>query len=367
MAALRKRGKIWYVDCYFEGRRRLISTKTSNYQLAKEIRLRVETDISKGIFLPEKTHKSNITLQEFFDEYFKIASVEKNIKTIKNERHYAKKLIATVGNIFLKNLSVKMLDHWKATIIGETSPTTFNIQYRFLHAALNRAIRWGYLENNPVAKITKMKIDEHRLYLTVEETRRVFNKIDQHLLQLRSRKRPTKVALFRKCAVFLLNTGLRIGEVPRLQMKDIDFSNRVIHVEKTKTHLSRTVPLTPEALAILHSLDDSLFQNLREDYVSKHFAYFLKKADLIGFKQHSLRHTFATRLVECGVDLFVISKILGHTSMKTTMIYAKAGVNTLRSAIGQLELGLASIQIGDTKDGKEENTDIRQGDLETGK
>jgi integrase len=358
MAALRKRGKIWYVDCYFEGRRRLVSTKTSDFQLAKEVRLRVESDISKGIFLPEKTHKSNITLQEFFDEYFKIASVEKNIKTIKNERHYAKKLITTVGNIFLKNLSVKMLDHWKAMIIGETSPTTFNIQYRFLHAALNRAIRWGYLENNPVGRITKMKIDERRLYLTQEETRRVFNAIGNDLKQL-SPNRYSKLALFKKCSEFLLNTGLRISEAHNLQMKDVDFSKRVIHIEKSKTHLTRTVPLTPEAFEILRSLEGDLFQNIREEYVSKRFGHYLKQVGLTGFKLHSLRHTFATRLVECGIDLLSISRILGHTDIKTTMIYAKADMNTLQNAIRHLDLGLASIQIGDTVDRKEENTIIK--------
>ncbi len=367
MAALRKRGRIWYVDCYYEGRRRLVSTKTSNYETAKKIRDRIEIEIALGIFLPDKARAIKITFQEFFDEYFKIVSNQKAKNTIRNEKQYARQAVEIVGNIFLKDITTRKMDEWKARIINETSPTTFNIRYRFLHAAFNRAIRWGYLDKNPLANVTKVKVDEHRLYLTKEETIKVFNAIDKRLLRLQSRKRHTKMPLFKKCAVFLLNTGLRIGEACQLQMRDVDLSNKVIHVEKTKTYLSRIVPLTPDALEILSSLDDSLFQNLTEGYVSHEFGRSLTEAGLVGFKQHSLRHTFATRLVECGVDLFVISKILGHTSMKTTMIYAKAGVNTLRSAIGLLDVGLHSIQNSDTKDGKEENTVIRQGDLETGK
>ena len=61
------------------------------------------------------------------------------------------------------------------------------------------------------------------------------------------------------------------------------------------------------------------------------------KAKLSGFKQHSLRHTFATRLLALGVDISIVSKLLGHSSIETTMIYAKATLDTLRGAIRTLD------------------------------
>ncbi len=58
-----------------------------------------------------------------------------------------------------------------------------------------------------------------------------------------------------------------------------------------------------------------------------------KKADLNGFKLHSLRHTFATQLIDRGVDVLTVSKILGHSDIKTTMIYAKVRLESLRNAV----------------------------------
>lgn len=55
-----------------------------------------------------------------------------------------------------------------------------------------------------------------------------------------------------------------------------------------------------------------------------------------GFKLHSLRHTFATRLILLGVDIYTVSKILGHSDIKTSMVYAKTTLGTLQSAISRL-------------------------------
>ena len=57
-----------------------------------------------------------------------------------------------------------------------------------------------------------------------------------------------------------------------------------------------------------------------------------------GIKLHSLRHTFATRLIELGVDILTIARLLGHADIKTTMIYAKAELGALRSAVKKLDM-----------------------------
>jgi integrase/recombinase XerD len=59
---------------------------------------------------------------------------------------------------------------------------------------------------------------------------------------------------------------------------------------------------------------------------------------LDGIKLHSLRHTFATRLIELGVDILTIARLLGHADIKTTMIYAKAELGALRSAVKKLDM-----------------------------
>jgi hypothetical protein len=86
------------------------------------------------------------------------------------------------------------------------------------------------------------------------------------------------------------------------------------------------------------SWERTCFAGLNKTLVTHKFTYDASKAKLKGFKLHSLRHTFATRLIELGVDILAVSKLLGHSDIKTTMVYAKAGVGVLRSAVERLDL-----------------------------
>jgi site-specific recombinase XerD len=72
--------------------------------------------------------------------------------------------------------------------------------------------------------------------------------------------------------------------------------------------------------------------------VSRKFAYYLRRAGLIGFKLHSLRHSFATILLSRGVDLYTVSRLLGRSDIRTSMIFAKARMDTLKEAVDRLEL-----------------------------
>jgi site-specific recombinase XerD len=72
-------------------------------------------------------------------------------------------------------------------------------------------------------------------------------------------------------------------------------------------------------------------------YVSHQFKSFCTAVELERFKLHSLRHTFVTEIVERGVDIMVVGKLIGHSNIKTAMIYAKAGDIIKRCAIDKLE------------------------------
>jgi integrase len=133
-----------------------------------------------------------------------------------------------------------------------------------------------------------------------------------------------------------------------LKMKDINLDQKVIYIEKSKTKQTRIVPLSQRALTILQELGPELFNGLNKHDVTEKFREYLGKAGLVGFKLHSLRHTFSCWLVAAGVDLFTISRLLGHTDIKTTMVYAKVDVSTLKSAVSKLEIGYQDIIHGDT-------------------
>ena len=76
---------------------------------------------------------------------------------------------------------------------------------------------------------------------------------------------------------------------------------------------------------------------LKKNTATQKFRSAASRAGLNGFKLHSLHHTFATRLIELGVDILTVSKLLGHSDIRTTMIYPKAGVSVLRNAVERLD------------------------------
>lgn len=166
-----------------------------------------------------------------------------------------------------------------------------------------------------------------------------------------------------------LSTGMRIGELCGLQWGDIDFANQTISVQrtiqriydpgaKTKTRIiigepktmssRRTVPLSTTILPILHRLKSH--QN--SDYLltgastfieprtyREYFSTLLKKSDVEHINFHSLRHTFATRLIENGADYKTVSTILGHSSINMTLnLYVHPQLSHQRNAVEMFSL-----------------------------
>ncbi|MFN0157072.1 MAG: tyrosine-type recombinase/integrase [Bacteroidota bacterium] len=300
----------------------------------------IQGRIATGKFDLRDYDKKEITLSKFFSEYFSAVEPMKGPATIANERNYADKFLKFVGDINLRAIDQHLLDKWKGSLLGTVSPTTFNIERRSLHAALNKAVKWEYLDKNPMSSVETVKPTEHRLYLTNDEVTRLFNVIDGLIEGATSRRSRRSFQQFEWFVKFLLHTGLRRGEAIRLRPQDIDHARGQygsIHIEQTKSKRTRTVPLTQSASEILQGLGNELFSRMNKNHASRRFAFVAREANLIGFKLHSLRHTFATNLISIGVDLYAVSRLLGHADVHTTMIYAKVNAKTLEQAILKLD------------------------------
>jgi integrase len=342
MATLRKRfakkGPVFDVDFVYRGKRYVKSTGTSDPHIAKQILHDILGKIARGKFDLEIYERKHLKLSEFFEEYFSFAKSFKRASTIYNERSIAKKFISFVGDTELGALeNPRLLDKWKADTLSTLAPATFNIRRRFLQAAFTVAVRWKYLEINPFKGIAKAPYTEKRLFMTDEELQAIFDLIDKDLETLRVKKHIAFLTKFRMFLIFLLNTGLRRQEGLRLAEKDIDLKRNAIYVVHSKSNYMRTVPLNNIARKILDQLDANLFQKMNKNHVSRKFGTYVTAAKLEGFKLHSLRHTFATNLVSRGVDIYTVSRLLGHSDIKTTLIYAKSNLAILERAVIKLE------------------------------
>lgn len=148
----------------------------------------------------------------------------------------------------------------------------------------------------------------------------------------------------------LYSTGLRLRELTHLQVKDIDSTRMQIRVRQGKGAKDRTVLLSRTLLDGLRRYFQSyqpeswLFygetrqQPLSDKTVQRLVRRLSAKAGLRpGVTTHTLRHSFATHLLEHGTELPYIQELLGHRSVKTTMLYTRISPHALRKVISPLD------------------------------
>jgi integrase/recombinase XerD len=159
-------------------------------------------------------------------------------------------------------------------------------------------------------------------------------------------RKPKYRALFMTCYA----AGLRLGEVCRLRVPDIDSSRMVIHVRTAKGGKERLTVLSPRLLEVLRAYwrlakpSDWLFAGARPDRplalsTPRHvFHRACEAAGLpLGYTPHSLRHSFATHLLDAGTDLVLIQHLLGHASIRTTSRYTHVSLTRLQQAPNLLD------------------------------
>lgn len=328
---------------------------------------------------PQDTPKPNVlTVDEWFNEWWEniIFDLSPNTRRNYKERYEinVKPVIGTMNITDVKPMHCKkvlkqMDDKYAGSTIRQTYITMGTL---FKSALMNDLISKhpmdGVQYSKPIRAVDDIK------YLTVEE-QRIF------LETAKSSHNYNQYAL-------ILETGLRTGELIGLTWQDIDWENRTLSITKTleyrykqkcwragapKTQTSyRTIPLTDRAYNILLGLyekrttrkessllsqvleyidrrsgkkaklamRDLVFINWRTGEPTKNSSYdthLYKLCDTAGisrFSMHALRHTFATRAIEYGVQPKVLQKLLGHSSIKTTMDrYVHVSTDSLSNAI----------------------------------
>lgn len=196
---------------------------------------------------------------------------------------------------------------------------TVRSYYCAINKLLYEAKRRGLIATVPTDMLSdadKPKTREkERAYLTIDEIR---------ILKDTPFIFPTAKLMF----LFGCFTGLRFSDIRRVTWKNIDEGKVSLVMQKTKRVV--VVPLSANALSVLPERGDSGKDDLVfKDYpslslINVKLHQWVKKAGIhkeISF--HCSRHTFATVLLTCGVDLYTVSKLLGHTNIATTQIYAK--------------------------------------------
>lgn len=153
-----------------------------------------------------------------------------------------------------------------------------------------------------------------------------------------------------RCMLTMIySNGLRVGELINLRIEDIDSQRMLIHIKQAKGFKDRVVPLAPTALGLLRTYymhykpKEYLFNGGTSIQYSRRSLQSVFKAAIsqAGIRKkctlHTLRHSYATHLLESGVNLRYIQELLGHSSPKTTQIYTHVSTEDSRKVVSPLE------------------------------
>lgn len=358
MGNIRKRGDIWYVDITVDGkriRRRAGKSKKLAQLLLHDIELKAE----RGQL--DFADHQRITIPAFVKKFLDYSKTNHRTATTKRYRaalenfqvfieekakiKYLSQISAqTVEEykIWRKSVPVSKNGHpvgrvKKSSINTGAKSYTINFELMTLKTVFNLAVKWNYLSVNPASGIKKLKTEDskRRRFLDEKECRLLLSNSSEE---------------FYPVFFTFLHTGMRRGELVNLEWTDLNFRKREINIQikpfwKPKTR-ERTIPMSKALAQLLKKhlrISNFVFTNklgtkLNINAPRKHLIDVAKIANIPDLTEiHALRHTFISRLIEKGVDLPTVQKIVGHNDIQTTMIYTHQTTSHVKEAIEKLD------------------------------
>ena len=327
-----KRGKTWWIDVNYQGRRFRFSLKTTRKAVALQIMQHIQEQIIRGEFQGSGATAPPL-FEDFLEDYLEYAKSNKSPKGFEQDKTAAKHLLKFFQGYRLDQITPEAIEQFKINRLKKVKPISVNRDLQVLRALLNKAIAWGYLRENPMKHVKLFKEPPGRVrYLTQEEINRLLNATSGYLYTI---------------VVIALNTGMRKNEILALRWSQIDFEKRLIFLEKTKNNKRRIIPINNFLYQTLlewkeqSSGEDRLFHI--KDF-KRAWKTALKRAGIENFRFHDLRHTFASYLVMNGVDLRTVAELLGHSSLRMVQRYSHLSDEHMRRAVEQLGTNLAHLE-----------------------
>lgn len=208
----------------------------------------------------------------------------------------------------------------KAVTRNESAPLSANTRlnyWRSFMAILNQAVKDGIIPTNPASGLPSFKADEtERVYLTREEIGKMWNT-------------ECTYPVLKRAFLFSCLTGLRKSDIERLQWGDVhkhgEFTRIIIRQKKTRG--VEYMDLNEQAVSLMGERgedDERVFAGFHYSaYLNVELNRWALRAGITKhISYHTSRHTFALMMLDLGVDIYTVSKLLGHREIETTMVYA---------------------------------------------
>ncbi|MFC1833237.1 tyrosine-type recombinase/integrase [Thermodesulfobacteriota bacterium] len=353
MGVFQKNGN-WWIDFYHQGKR--IRRKVGPSKKVAEMALAdVQVKKAKNDFLGVCEPK-RIPFKDFAAEYLEYSRANKALSSYERDETVVRAhLVPVWGDYQMSRITSKMIEDYKLKRLESVAPATLNREMNTIKSLFSKAVEWEYLRDSPAKPVKWLKTSRGSMrFLSREEA-------DGFL----EASKASQNHHFYPVVTVALYTGMRRGEILRLQWQDVDFKRGKINVVSrdgghTKNYESRSIPMNGSLRGALkkhprHLHSPYVFCNAKGEPfkdVDTSFANALKKSGVPHFRFHDLRHTFASWLVMGGVDIRTVQELLGHKDLRMTMRYAHLAPDHMRKAVEVLDApaeqtGLKSTEILD--------------------
>lgn len=340
IASLRKefemyqRGNIWWT--YVNGKPR--SLETSIKKEAEMLEAKIKTLVFEGKHF-EKLPGERITVAEMMKRLIEESAAKKAEGSVRSYKSFQQHLLPFFGHMKLTEVRPQHIVEYKNQRLKTgIQPSTLNREISCLSKAFTLALKeWEWVRENPCSRISRERENNKR-------TRWLLNGEEQKLME----HCPQEI---KDIVIFAIHTGMRMGEILSLKWEEVGLTDKTATVSKSKNYEARTIPLDEEAVAVLRDrrrhraihvsfvFPSSVGTKMDGNNLRKVFVGALKAVGIKDFRFHDLRHTYGTRLAQMGVDIFTISKLMGHKDIGTTMRYLHHNVDTLRANVERAKTG----------------------------
>jgi integrase len=298
----------------------------------KKLTLRAENrhlDVKKQI---------NYRMDDLIGKYWTQYGVKK--KSADREKSIVEGIRSELGRMFVREVDGMAVQEWydNLTDVRELAVNTAERHFHVVHHMMRKASTiWATvtgIDRNPADQVEVEHVDDARKrYLSEEELPRLMVALDERMYRKGTRDINKTNLRLRLLVLIAVGTGMRRGEIFRLEWRDIRYNEGLIVVRaKLKKGTIRHVPMPPELAEEIRRYPAVLGEDRilppepgaksGRQRADKGFHDLLERAKIRDFRFHDLRHTFASWYMMSGGDLYELSKLLGHSNIKMTERYA---------------------------------------------
>ena len=313
-----------YLKLYFIGNN--VKDKQT-FEIVKKIIADNESKIINDDYGVNLLNKNKTPIDLILREFL-IGKKEKNSKGYKIAIMNLKNIFLKKDNLLISEITENTIKQYKGFLEENYKKATVYNYLNHLKILLKFAEEKGYIIKSPFTSKIKNRIpDTEKVFLTENELE----------IMYKNKFRNINIS---NAFLFSCSTGLRISDLMSLKWSNIE-NNKLILIQK-KNNVPNIIPLNEDVLKIIEIQKDISENEYIFKLPSHRRALRLLKQWIknIGISKnvnfHTARHTFATLCLTKGVDIFTVSKILGHKDIRTTMVYAKLIDKVKEEAINKL-------------------------------